>query len=403
MRLLSRRGRRCTLLAGSSTTLLGLVVAAAVATPAAVASPGHGPFHGPAVGSPVVGHVYTDLNTTGTNTVAGFDRHRDGSLTPIPGSPFIAGGAGTGVPIGSQGAIQQTPDGRFLIAADAASDQISVLRILPDGALAVVPGGPVSSGGTLPQSIAVYGNLVYVANGGDPSPNYTGFILTSLGRLVALPGSTVTLPTGSDPGDVLFNSDGTHLAGTRIGTSLIDSFDVRADGRLLAAPGSPFAAQSIGPFGSEFRPTNPDQLFVSNAHAGTLAGTVSAFDVARDGALTSIGASPFADEQTAPCWVAITPDGQVLFTVNTASGTVSSYSIAPDGSLTLIGSFPFSNGDGAGAQDAALTPHGRRLYVVATASDAISGFSVDGGTLTELPSSPTSLPAGAAPFGLVVD
>ena len=101
--------------------------------------------------------------------------------------------------------------------------------------------------------------------------------------------------------------------------------------------------------------------------------------------------------------MAITPDGQFLFTVNTGSGTVSSYSIAGDGALTLVGSFPFSSGDGVGAQDAALTPHGHRLYVVASKSDAISGFSVDGGTLTELPSSPTSLPAGAAPFGLVVD
>ena len=38
--------------------------------------------------------------------------------------------------------------------------------------------------------------------------------------------------------------------------SLIDSFRVGRDGRLIAAPGSPFAAQGPGPFGSEFRPTD---------------------------------------------------------------------------------------------------------------------------------------------------
>src|ERR1700761_4769784 len=57
---------------------------------------------------PVVGHVYLDDNTAGTNTIAGFDRHLDGSLTPLAGSPFVAGGAGAGVAGGlaSEGALQ---------------------------------------------------------------------------------------------------------------------------------------------------------------------------------------------------------------------------------------------------------------------------------------------------------
>jgi hypothetical protein len=50
--------------------------------------------------SPVIGHVYVNDNTIGTNTIGGFDQHADGSLTPLAGSPFSAGGAGTGVSIG---------------------------------------------------------------------------------------------------------------------------------------------------------------------------------------------------------------------------------------------------------------------------------------------------------------
>ena len=38
--------------------------------------------------SPVVGHVYLDDNTVGVNLISGFDRHSDGSLTPLAGSPF---------------------------------------------------------------------------------------------------------------------------------------------------------------------------------------------------------------------------------------------------------------------------------------------------------------------------
>src|SRR5258708_40104628 len=76
------------------------------------------------------GHVYVNDNTAGTNTVAAFDRHGDGTLTPLTGSPFAAGGAGTGGIIGSQGALQVTSDGRYLLAGDAGSNQISVLRLI---------------------------------------------------------------------------------------------------------------------------------------------------------------------------------------------------------------------------------------------------------------------------------
>jgi hypothetical protein len=40
--------------------------------------------------------------------------------------------------------------------------------------------------------------------------------------------------------------------------------------------------------------------------------------------------------------------------------------------------------------------------VVDDGSNAVSGLTVNGGDLSELASSPTSLPAGAAPFGIVV-
>ena len=144
--------------------------------------------------SPVVGHVYVNDNTAGANTVAAFNRHADGTLTPEAGSPFAAGGAGTGAGLSSQGALQISPDGRFLIAADAGSNQVSVLRIRPDGSLRLVPGGVRASGGVLPVSIAIHGDLVYVANSGTGGSNYTGFRLAGDGRLRPIPGSTVSLP-----------------------------------------------------------------------------------------------------------------------------------------------------------------------------------------------------------------
>src|SRR5947209_19106059 len=94
----------------------------------------------------VTGHLYVNDNTQGVNTIAAFDRHADGTLTPIAGSPFETGGAGTGKGIGSQGAPQVSPDGRYLLAVAAGSNQISVLRIKPDGAPGTLRGGTASSG-----------------------------------------------------------------------------------------------------------------------------------------------------------------------------------------------------------------------------------------------------------------
>ena len=380
----------------SGALALGLAVAAAVAVPVSASASTDA--------SPVVGHVYVNDNTKGTNTIGAFDRHADGSLTPVPGSPFAAGGAGTGTGLASQGALQFSSNGRFLIAVDAGSNQVSVLRVHRDGSLRLVNKGVVSSGGTLPDSVAVSGNLVYVANSGASDANYTGFRLGSNGRLFAIPGSTVSLAANAAPADVLFNGTGTKLVGTEVGTSVIDSFTVGFDGRLTAAPGSPFPAQGLGPFGSEFRPTNPDQLFVSNAHNTAMnSGTISAFRDSFNGTLTSIGASPFGDQQMAPCWVEISHDGQFLFTVNTASGSVSSFRIAADGTLTLLGSTQVGQMGGVGAVDARLSPDGRYLFVDESRIGAVGAFAVNGGSLTELATSPTALPAGATPAGIVVN
>jgi 6-phosphogluconolactonase (cycloisomerase 2 family) len=359
-----------------------------------------------------VGQVYVNDNTAGTNTIAAFDRQADGSLTPTAGSPFSAGGAGTGKGTASQGALALSDDGHYLLAVDAGSNQISVLRVMHDGSLEPADGSPVSSGGVNPVSIAVSGKLVYVANQGPGTnpgdANYTGFKLKGNGELVPIPDSTVALPSDAVPGQVLFNADGSTLVGTRIGSSAIDSFMVGKHGVLVAAPGSPFSAQGFSPpqgygqLGSIFSPTSPDQLFVSDAHVaagGPAPGLVSSFSEDPDGVLTPIGPSPVSNDGTASCWVEISHDGAFLFVVNTASATISTYAVAADGSLSFLQSTPAGE-LGAGAEDVRLAPDGATLWVVQAAADQVSGFSVDGGTLTPL--SQASGPAGAKPTGIVV-
>jgi hypothetical protein len=391
------------------TILVALVGAVAVTVAGGAAA-----SQGGAPGSAVVGHLYINDNTAPVNTVAGFARHADGALTPLPGSPFAVGGAGLGQADASQGSLQLSSDGRYLLAVDAGSNQLTVLRIKPNGSLQAAEGSPISSDGVDPVSIAVSKRLVYVANAGPgTSPgdtNYTGFTLNAGGHLRALADSTYVLPNDSKPGDVLFNNNGSKLVGTRILSSEIDSFTVADNGLLTPAAGSPFAAQGFTPaqgfgqLGSEFNPTNPTQLFVSDAHVapptnGPAPGIVSSFTDAADGSLTPIGDSPFSNDGRASCWIEISRDGAYLFVVNTASATLSSYAIAPTGALTFLQS-TMPGAIGAGAEDARLAPNGASLWVVESGTDSVTGLAVNGGTLTPLSS--TAGPSGATPSGIVV-
>ncbi len=403
----SRYVSRSTALGLTALVLLGLSLSGLRAPHAARADTGAA--GGP--GSPATAFVYVNDNTSGGNTVSGFARHADGALTPLPGSPFSAGGAGTGAGVPSQGGVQVSSDGNFLLVADAGSNEISVLRISGDGSLQAVSGSPFASNGAEPVSIAAQGHTVFVANTGNAATaaadcsyktgggsNYTGFRLDGGGRLTPLANSTYCVPPGSELGDVVLNAGASHLSGSRVNPSLIDSLDVDSLGELTVSPGSPFPAQGVGPFGSAFSPTLPDDLYVSNAHNGGTAGTVSAFAVGKNAVLSSIGASPFADNQAAPCWVAISPDGRYLFASNTASGSISSYAIAGDGSLNLLGSTDLRGGPGN--TDVALDAAGRLLFVLHGTS--VNVLSVQNGVTTELTASPVTLPAGIKPFGIAV-
>ena len=209
----------------------------------------------------VVGHVYVNDNTAGVNTVAGFNRFADGTLAPIPGSPFTAGGAGTGVGHWLPGALQFAKNGRLLLAVDAGSNSISVLRVHGDGSLSRTRHVVYSGGDSPDVSRSMEGSstsqIAAVPLRTTPASRWSPALYV---RPIA--GSTFSLPAGTVIGDVLFNGSGRRLVGTRVDTttapSEIDSFSVDAAGYLHAAPGSPFAASPWVPSAATFAlPTQP--------------------------------------------------------------------------------------------------------------------------------------------------
>src|SRR4051794_41434955 len=86
-----------------------------------------------AAASPVVGHVYVNANTSGHNTIAGFDRHADGSLTPLAGSPFEAGGAGARMPFRSPRGPPEAARRPDLLPAHPRGHPIPGPRLPPSG------------------------------------------------------------------------------------------------------------------------------------------------------------------------------------------------------------------------------------------------------------------------------
>ena len=182
---------------------------------------------------------------------------------------------------------------------------------------------------------------------------------------------------------MLFNSAGDRLVGTRVGHLPDRQLHRRADGRLVAAPGSPFTAQGSAR-SAEFRPTNPSQLFVTNAHNGPGLGTVSAFHVSRDGDLRSIGDSRSRTARPRRA------GSRSATTANTSSPSTRGPQHLPvrhrgrDGSLTLIGSTVFRHGGPARSTPACH--RAAKFLFVDGGADVVSAFAVNGGDLTELAS-----------------
>lgn len=104
------------------------------------------------------GVVYVMTNQASGNSVQVYDRDPNGTLTYT--ATFPTGGTGTGTggdPLGSQGAL--VLQSGYLFAVNAGSNDISVFQVTGDG---LVPLGKVASGGRLPVSVAVKGQLVHV-------------------------------------------------------------------------------------------------------------------------------------------------------------------------------------------------------------------------------------------------
>jgi 6-phosphogluconolactonase len=336
-----------------------------------------------------VGAVYTASNSAAGNAVLMFDRSADGTLTLV--NAFGTGGNGSGNGLGNQGGLVMTADGKFVLAVNAGSHDVSVLRTTQNG-LMLVDRKP--SGGQRPISVTVQGRLVYVLNHGSfagGSDSVVGFRLSRDGVLTQIAGSTRGLSTAATgPAQVELSPDGANLVVTEKDTNRIDVFAVEDTGLLGTL--TTYASSGMTPFGFAFG--KHDQFFVSEAFGGAPnASAISSYQLTGSAAIGVVSASVPTTE-TAACWVTVSGDGRFLYTTNAASGTISGYRIQPDGTIALLDSDGVTGTTGGGVADVTLTSNGRYLYALRSGAGAIAAFRIEEhGGLTSLGS--FMLPGGA--------
>jgi 6-phosphogluconolactonase len=337
-------------------------------------------------GSSVVGQVYTMTNSPAGNAVLAFDRAADGSLAAA--GSYATGGTGTGAGLGNQGGLVIS-DG-WLAVVNAGSNDVSLFTVNGDGSLTLAD--RISSGGTMPISVTISGNLLYTVNAGG-SGNISGFSIAPNGNLTAIAGSTRPLSSSTaGPAQIAFAPGGQWLVVTEKNTNTISTYPVGPGG--AAGVGVTTNSSGTTPFGFGF--TNSGFLIVSEAFGGAAnASAVSSYDAEGDGTWNAISPSLLTTE-TAACWIAIANSGRFAYTTNTGSGTITGYAIH-QGALTILDADGVTGALGAGTApaDMAFSRDSKFLYVRAGGTNQIAIFSAShDGSLTALSGWISGLPAG---------
>ncbi|HXN25196.1 MAG TPA: beta-propeller fold lactonase family protein [Candidatus Dormibacteraeota bacterium] len=225
-----------------------------------------------------VGHRGRDGPTT--SEVWAYTINADGSLTPVPCSPFPAGG--------SPGSVAVDPTGQFVYVGHTSfyfSNTISAYVIKRLGGLVPLGGLP---GAGWQLTVDPTGQFLYVANGGGVSAYRIDFCtgaLTFVG----------TYSTGLDAFSVAVDPTGQFVYVVNGGNNNVSAFTINGNGSLTVVAGSPFANH---PGGSGAYSVAVDStgsfVYVTNV----VSNNVSAYQIdtiGNTGALTKVPGSPFAN------------------------------------------------------------------------------------------------------------
>jgi 6-phosphogluconolactonase len=287
--------------------------------------------------------VYTNDDLFPGNTVSGFSVSVNTTLTPVPGSPFSTGGAGSGSGFFSANRITTVKN--FLYSSNSTSSDVSAFTIDPaSGELKPIEGSPFPAGGIGLSGISLAatpdGRFLFAGKG--YSSDITTFSIGPNGGLTPL-GPPLWLGYIQDGVSyVKVSPDGRFLAVTIPIAHRIGMFAIANNGSLTPVPGSPFSADGEGaPTGLEINCAS-DLLFAGETFGNA---TVFVYSIAADGVLTPQPGSPFtAPVGNGAIGLLLSEDEKHLFVSNTFSDSISVFEVGSDGVLTPGPLFPVESG-----------------------------------------------------------
>ncbi len=319
--------------------------------------------------------VYTN-NTRPDNTVSAFSVAANGTLTLLPGSPFPTGGHGMGDSfLLSSNSIAVA--GHFLFASNAASGDVSVFTIDPDGgALTLVPGSPFPLGNFtppvegIPLSPTPDGSFLMAADIGIGGM-ITVFSIASTGALTPVPGSPFLAGVAGVSG-IKVSPDGKFLAVTPSYYKMVKMFSIASTGALTFLGWS--FEEGDGHLTGVDIDCSTSFLYAGKEDYRTPMAIVYAYTIAADGTLTPLAGSPFSMGRPGfSTDVLLSPDDKTLF-VSNRTHDIDVLSVAPDGSLSL--EFVATTLNPYSPWSLATSRDGTLLYAAAILSPAVESFRV---------------------------
>lgn len=307
------------------------------------------------------GYIYIESNDATANAIISYKQAADGQLSWS--SSTTSGGKGSGAGLGSEGAIAINANHTWLVAVNAGSNSVSSFKIKSDGTLELK--GTANSGGTLPISVCISKNLVFVVN--STSANICGFNLGWDGSLTKINNAAASLSSATaGPAQISFNPWGNGLLVTEKATNKISAFSIDASGAVTNMN----YVNSVGqtPFG--FALARERFMIVSNAIGG--AANESSCSSYKNLYLnpTAINGT-VANNQSAVCWVTAAKYGRFAFVANTGSNTLNAYYVSESGAIYFI---PWT-----------VTTAGSKPADLVVSADNLFVYNINGGdhTITE--------------------
>lgn len=336
--------------------------------------------------------VYVN-NETFPNTISAFRVNPDGSLAPVPGSPFATNDGKRANRLDGYSNATIAAKGNFLFALNPTSDSVSVFTIQSNGALTLVSGSPFPTGGQHPVALAVApkGDLLFIVH--FLNNVLSVFHVSPEGRLTRAAGSPLNLRPMTFSSGLALDSTGTRLFVG--GFKKIGIYSVSAEGqvaRLGDLIDTDLSIQAIT--------ITPNNRFVYAV--GSEAEGIGAFRFSND-QLSLLAGAPFLEAGMARLLgLAVNPAGDLLTTTSVGQAGVYLFRVNANGSLRDAEGSPYPIAV-TRPQPICFNTRGTLAFTTDPTTRKIRVLQVDRRTFVEIASSPFDLAhAGARPTGIAV-